>query len=153
GQMLVLSGEPGIGKSRLLGVARDAVRHSGHEIFEAECSPHNVNSSLFPFVEMLQRRLAFDGQPDSEKLDLLEEFARGRGLTEEPLPLLSSLLGLASEGRYPSPDLAPAMLREDTLEVLADLLLSPDSTSPSLLSIEDLHWADPSTLDLVTALV
>jgi class 3 adenylate cyclase/predicted ATPase len=147
GQTLVLRGEPGIGKSRLLGVARDAARRTGHDVFEAECSPHNVNSSLFPVIEMLLRRLSFDGRPDGEKLDLLEEFARSRGLTEESVPLLSSLLGLASP-----PDLPPAYLRERTLQILADLFVGPAAPSPSLLSIEDLHWADPSTVDLVTAL-
>ena len=85
GQTLVLRGEPGIGKSRLLGVARDAVRRTGHEIFVAECSPHNVNSSLFPVVEMLQRRLGFDSHPEAEKLGLLEEFVRARGLTDDSL--------------------------------------------------------------------
>ena len=153
GQTLVLRGEPGIGKSRLLGVARDAVRRTGHEIFVAECSPHNVNSSLFPVVEMLQRRLGFDSHPEAEKLGLLEEFVRARGLTDDSLSLLSSLLGLAADDRYPPLDLPPASLRERTLEVLADLLLNPAGRSPSLLSIEDLQWADPSTLDLMAVVV
>jgi class 3 adenylate cyclase/tetratricopeptide (TPR) repeat protein len=155
GRTVLLRGEAGIGKSRLVGAAEELARDRLHEVFAAECSPYDMNSALHPIIAMLARRLGIerDGAA-TEKLDLLENFVAGRGVaTEEALPLLAALLSIPTGDRYAELDLAPARRRERTLEILADLLLNAPDGSPVLLLIEDLHWADPSTLQLVASLV
>ena len=152
---LLVRGEAGIGKSRLLGMARDVARSQLHELFELECSPYDMNSALFPVTNMLRRRLGLEVvRPADEMLEVLERFAAGRGvLLDEALPLLAELFGIPSGERYPALDMAPPRRRQRTLEILADLLLHAPEGTPVLLLVEDLHWADPSTLELVGALV
>jgi tetratricopeptide (TPR) repeat protein len=106
-------------------------------------------------MEMLERRIGVEhDMPALEKLDLLEQFAAGRGVPlEEAVSLLAALFGIPAEDRYPPIDLPPAKQWQRTQEVLAELLLHSVGGSPTLLLIEDLHWADPSTLDLVGELV
>ncbi len=155
GQTLLVRGEAGIGKSRLLGAARNVASLGAHERFEAECSPYDSNSPLHPVVHMLERRLGFDAQmADTEKLDRIEEFVVQRGgRTGEAVPLLASLLSVNLSGRFPASDLPPAKQRQRMLQVLAELQLQAPGGAPTLVVIEDLHWADPSTLELVAALV
>ena len=152
---LLVRGEAGIGKSRLLGMARDAARSQLHELFELECSPYDMNSALYPVTNMLRRRLGLEiVRPPEEMLEALERFVAGRGVPlEEALPLLAELFGIPTGERYPALDMAPARRRQRTLEILADLLLHAPEGTPVLMLVEDLHWADPSTLELVGALV
>ncbi|MEP6733531.1 MAG: AAA family ATPase, partial [bacterium] len=155
GRTLLLRGEAGIGKSRLLRVAQLAARDHLHELFEAECSPYDMNSALHPVTKMLERRLGLEaGVTPATKLDNLERFVEGRGVPlEEAVPLVAALLAIPLGNRYPALDLQPARQRLRTLEILADLLLHSPDGSPVLLLVEDLHWADPSTLELVASLV
>jgi class 3 adenylate cyclase len=155
GQTVLIRGEAGIGKSRLLGAAKEAAGNRLHEVFEGECSPYHSNSALHPIIEMLERRMGLEhGLPTADKLDLLEQFAAGRGVPlEEAVSLLAALYGIPTGDRYPPIELSPARQRQRTLEVLAQLLLHSVGGSPILLTIEDLHWADPTTLDLVGELV
>ncbi|MBK8249810.1 MAG: AAA family ATPase [Gemmatimonadetes bacterium] len=155
GQAILLRGEAGIGKSRLLGAARSFAQESPHERFEAECSPYALNSPLHPVVRMIERRLDFsDHLEPAEKLDRIEQFVLARGgRLDEAVPLLASLLGVDAGDRYPASDLTPARQRQRLLTVLAQLQLRAPGGTPTLLVIEDLHWADPTTLELVATLV
>ena len=155
GRVVVLRGEAGIGKSRLLGAARRAARGRPHEIFEAQCSPYEVNSALHPVTEMLGRRLGVeDDTPSATILGRLQQFVALRGVRpDEAVPLLASLLTIPLDGHYPPSDLPPVRRRQRTLEILAELLLHGPDGSPVLMLIEDLHWADPSTLDLLEMLI
>jgi class 3 adenylate cyclase len=151
GRALLLSGEAGMGKSRLLEVTEQIAVRRLHEVFEAQCSPYQMNSPLYPIVEMIERRLGIeeDMRP-AHKLDLLEQFTAGRGvLVEEATAVMAGLLSTPTLDRYPEIDLPPARRLQLTIRVLADLLLHSVNGSPVLLLIEDLHWADPSTLDLL----
>ncbi len=155
GQTVLIRGEAGIGKSRLLGAAKEAAGDRLHEVFEAECSPYHANSALHPIIEMLVSRTGIvHDLPTADKLDLLEQFAAGRSVPlEEAVSLLAALLDIPTGDRYPPIELPPARQRQRTLEVLAALLLHSVGGSPILLLVEDLHWADPTTLDLVGELV
>ncbi|MEO8333504.1 MAG: adenylate/guanylate cyclase domain-containing protein [bacterium] len=155
GRTLLLRGEAGIGKSRLIGIALQTALDQVHDSFEVECSPYDMNSALHPITTMLDRKLGFSAEmaPD-EKLDRLERFIEGRSVAvDEAMPLLAALFSIPTGERFPSIALPPARQRQRTLEILADLLLHAPAGAPVLLLVEDLHWADPSTLELVAALV
>ena len=155
GCTLLLRGEAGIGKSRLLEAAEQIAITRLHEVFAAECSPYQMNSPLHPIVEMIERRMGSEkDMPPADKLDLVEQFAAGRGVRlEEAAPALAGLLSVPTLGRYPEIEIPSARRRQWAIEVLAELLLHSVGGSPVLLLLEDLHWADPSTLDLLREMV
>lgn len=155
GSTLVLMGQAGIGKSRLLEAAAQAAAGRLHEVFEAQCSPYQLNSPLFPILEMIERRVGIEeGMSAAVKLDLLEQFAAGRGVPlEQAAAALAALFSVPTLDRYPEIEMPPAKRLQWTIETVAELLLHSVGGSPVLLLIEDLHWADPSTLDLLAAIV
>jgi class 3 adenylate cyclase/tetratricopeptide (TPR) repeat protein len=155
GGTLLLRGEAGIGKSRLLEAAAQIAAGRLHEAFDAECSPYRMNSPLYPIIEMIERRMGIaENMPAANKLDLLEQFAAGRGLrVEEATPALAALIPVPTLERYPEVEMPPAKRLQWTIGVLAESLLHAVGGSPVLLLIEDLHWADPSTLDLLDQIV
>jgi class 3 adenylate cyclase len=155
GSTVLLRGEAGIGKSRLLTAAAQAASSHLHEVFEAECSPYQMNSPLSPVVEMLTRRMGIEEKmTPAHKLDLIEQFAAGRGVPlEEAASVLAELLSVPAMGRYPEIEMPPAKRRQWTIGILAELLLHAVGGLPVLLMTEDLHWADPSTLDLLGEIV
>jgi class 3 adenylate cyclase/predicted ATPase len=151
GCTLVLQGQAGIGKSRLL---EAAIQHAGNrvlEVFEAQCSPYQLNNPLFPIVEMIERRVGIEeNMSPTEKLDLLEQFAVGRGVPlEQAAVALAGLFSVSAAERYPELELPAARILQWTIEVVAEILIHSVDGSPVLLLVEDLHWADPSTLDLL----
>jgi class 3 adenylate cyclase/predicted ATPase len=155
GCTLLLRGQAGIGKSRLLEAASQAASTRLHEVFAAQCSPYHMNSPLFPIVEMIERRVGIEqGTSPGIKLDLLEQFAAGRGVPlEQGTVALAEMLSVSTLDRYAAIDVPPAKRLSWMIGIVADLLLHPVDGSPVLLLIEDLHWADPSTLDLLGEIV
>ncbi|MGB6742505.1 MAG: adenylate/guanylate cyclase domain-containing protein, partial [Terracidiphilus sp.] len=155
GCTLLLRGEAGIGKSRLLEAAAQLAANRLHEVFEAQCSPYQLNSPLFPIVEMIERRVGIeDGMSGAGKLDLLEQFAAGRSVPlEQAASALAGLFSVPTLERYPEIEMPPAKRLQWMTRVVADLLLHSVGGSPVLLLMEDLHWADPSTLDLLGEIV
>ncbi len=155
GGAILLRGPAGMGKSRLLEAARQISADSAHEVFEAQCSPYQVNSPLAPIAEMLERSLGFANQAAAEdKLDALAEFVGRRAAAPgEAAAALAELFSIPTLGRYSEIDIPPARRRQWMIDVLAGVLLHGANGAPVLLLVEDLHWADPSTLDLLTAMV
>jgi class 3 adenylate cyclase/tetratricopeptide (TPR) repeat protein len=155
GRTLLLSGEAGIGKSRLLEAAGQIALSRLHEAFQAQCSPYQANSPLYPIVEMIGSRLGIEAGTEAErKLDLLEQFTAGRGVrVEEAAPMLADLLSIPTQDRYPAVELPAPKRLSLAIELVADLLVHSVSGLPVLLLIEDIHWADPSTLDLLKEIV
>lgn len=151
GQLILLRGEAGIGKSRLLEAAKQGAGNRLHEVFEAQCSPYQMQSPLSPIIELLGRRMGLEpGMPIPDKLDLIEQFAAGRGVNLESAAMaVAELLSVPVGSRYPRLDIPPAKFQQWMIETLAELLSRSVGGSPVLLLFEDLHWADPSTLDLV----
>jgi class 3 adenylate cyclase/tetratricopeptide (TPR) repeat protein len=155
-RVLLIRGEAGIGKSRLMGMAREIAKDQLHEVFEVECSPYDMSSAFFPIVTMLRRRLGLDAaaQSPEQMLEVLERFAAGRQAPlEEALPLLADLFSIPTGDRYPPLEMAAARRRQRTLAILADLLQHAPDGLPVLILMEDLHWADPSTRELINALI
>ena len=149
GQVVLLRGEPGIGKSRLVEALRERVRGEGATRITFRCSPYYRNSALYPVIDHLQRFLQWqrDDAPEA-KLDTLERVLRTYRLPlEDVVPLFAALLSVPLPERYPPLNLTPQRQRQKTQEALVAWLLEEAERQPVLAVWEDLHWADPSTLE------
>jgi class 3 adenylate cyclase/predicted ATPase len=150
-QFVVVSAEAGMGKSRLLQVLHEGVAAGPHTWLECRCLPYYQNSALYPVIDLLQRLLDFRrDEPPAERWLRLERFLDPYELAApEPLALLGALLSLPGA----SIDLPPQRQKQSTLETILALLLALSRQQPLVLVVEDLHWADPSTLELLGLLV
>jgi predicted ATPase/class 3 adenylate cyclase len=155
-QVIELSGEAGIGKSRLVQVVKDHVADEPHIRWECRCSPYYQHTAWYPLIDLFHHTLHWqaDDTPD-DKLGKLEHAVRQYSLAlEETVPLLANLLSLPlPEERYPPLGLSPQRQRQKTLEVILAMLLELAEQQPVLFSMEDLHWADPSTLEFLSLVV
>jgi class 3 adenylate cyclase len=154
GQVLLLRGEPGIGKSRMVGAIRERITQEPHRVLECQCSSYHRNSALYPVIELLQRASGW-GNEDSpaQKLTKLEAMLAACGAClREVVPLFAALLSLP-QNQYPPLMMAPQRQRRVTLEALLALLESLSNQEALLFVIEDLHWCDPSTLEFISMLV
>jgi class 3 adenylate cyclase len=152
GQVVILSGEAGIGKSRLAQELKDHVAPEPHTHLECRGSPYYHNTALYPVTDLLQRALRW--QPDDtppEKLHKLETILSQYSLAlAEAVPLLASLVALAlPDDRYPPLTLTSQRQRQKTLETLLAILLAEAARQPVLFIVEDLHWVDPTTLEFL----
>ncbi|MFQ5946713.1 MAG: AAA family ATPase, partial [Anaerolineae bacterium] len=151
GQVVLVSGEPGIGKSRLVETVRDQVARDGFTRVTHRCSPYHTNSALYPVITQLQRMLGFQRDEAADaKLDKLERILREYRLPlEEVVPLFAALLSVPLLGRYPTLTLTPQQLKQQTMDGLVAWLMEMGERQPVLVVWEDLHWADPTTLEFL----
>jgi len=155
GHIVLLSGEAGIGKSRLLQVVKDEIIGATALRIEYRCSPYHQHSALYPIITHLERALTLrqDDTPE-DKLRKLEEALRPYPLPlAEMVPLFAALLSVPLSVLYPPPALTPQRQKQKTLEALLAWLLALTEQQPVLFVVEDLHWIDPSTLEFLTLLV
>nr|WP_272871499.1 adenylate/guanylate cyclase domain-containing protein [Ruegeria lacuscaerulensis] len=155
GQVITLSGDPGIGKSRLVEELRHEIAGDRRFGYRYQCSPHHTNSALFPVITGMRRAAGIaDQDSDAVQLEKLENIL---GLTDCPLvksmPLISSLLRIPTQGRYNELDLPPVQLRQATIGCLIDQVLQMSRQHPIIIVFEDVHWADPTTLELLRNLI
>ena len=152
GQVVLLSGEPGIGKSRLVEALKTELEHEETRCLELRCSPYTQNSALAPVIEHLQRTLQFRPEDTAnEKLQKLIVGAQHAApLEKEAIPLLAALLSLPHPDGYPPLTLSPQRQKEKTHEALVAWLGAEAKQQAVTYAWEDLHWADPSTLELLT---
>jgi class 3 adenylate cyclase len=151
GQVVLLAGEPGIGKSRLVQALRDRLTDEAHTDLGYYCSPHWCDSPLQPVIAQLKRAASLSRSDDpAQKLAKLETLlAQGRENIAQIAPLITSLLSIPSDERYPPLDMSPQLQRERTLAALVDQLARLSAHRPVLLIWEDVHWADPTSLELL----
>jgi class 3 adenylate cyclase/predicted ATPase len=151
GQVVLLSGEPGIGKSRLVRELRGRLGGEPHICLLRQCSPHHQTSPLHPVIEQLERAAGFErDDPPATKLDKLEVLlAQGTEKLDEAMPLVAALLGVPTGDRYALPELTPQRQKQRTLEMLVDQLEVLAAGQPVLLVYEDAHWIDPTTQELL----
>jgi len=155
GQVMLISGEAGIGKSRLCEAFQEHI--SGHAFtrLRYQCSPYHVNSVFYPIVDQLERAAGIEAQSGArEKLDRIEVLLRSSSDDiEHDVSLLAGLLSIPLDDRYPPLELGPVEQKEQTLESLLRQLEGLCAVRPVLMVFEDLHWADPSTLELLEMLM
>jgi class 3 adenylate cyclase/predicted ATPase len=151
GQVVLINGEPGIGKSSLVATMRHHVAQERYTRITFRCSPYHTNSALNPVVTHLEQMLGFERDETSgAKLDKLEQALRTKGLPlEESVPLVATLLSVPLEDRYPALTLSSQQQRQQTLDTLVAWLIEESEKQPALAVWEDLHWADPSTLEIL----
>ena len=145
GQLLLLTGEAGIGKSRITQALIDATASEPHIRISYQCSPYHADSSLYPAIQQLTFAagiMATDS--NDEKLDKLEAV-----LLNDNVALAAALMGLEAEERYGPLDLTPQQQRTRTLQALADELIALSRDKPVLFILEDAHWIDASTLEFL----
>ena len=155
GQVVLLSGEPGIGKSRLVQELKTHTATQSPVSVECRCSPNAQNSALAPIIEHLHRLLRFERNESPEaKVQKLEQMLTMYDFSlPDTVPLLASLLSLAVPESYPSLQLSSQKQKDKTLELLVMWLRKDAERQPLRVIFEDLHWADPSTLEFLTLLV
>lgn len=156
GQAVILSGDPGIGKSHLVEALERQVRYEGRLTRTFRCSAYHQNSALHPIMESIHRqfRIGRDDSTEVKVRKLAGGLGESAGQPEDLLPLLASLLSIPlPEDTYPPLNLSPHRQKEKTLDALAHWFLKDAREEPALLIFEDLHWADPSTLELLDLLL
>ena len=151
GQIVLISGEAGIGKSRLAAALAERIAGKPHTHFRYQCSPYHTNSALHPVIDQLERAAGFkaDDTPE-QRLDKLEALlALGTSQVQAVAPLFAALLSIPFGDRYPQLALSPAQQRRRTLAALLDQFESLARQQPILLLLEDAQWADDTSLELL----
>ncbi|MGE4095847.1 MAG: adenylate/guanylate cyclase domain-containing protein [Candidatus Binatia bacterium] len=153
GQVILLSGEPGIGKSRLALTLTEHVSQDGSLLYEARCSSYHQQSAWYPLIDVLQRTLLFTRQDtDAGKAEKLEQALVLHDM-QDRLPLFTALLSLPTPAQYPPLSLTPQKQKERTLQALVQVLRAQAERQATVFVWEDLHWADPSSLEFLTVLI
>ncbi|MGE0820624.1 MAG: adenylate/guanylate cyclase domain-containing protein [Candidatus Binatia bacterium] len=152
GQVVLLSGEPGIGKSRLVQELKEQVNAEGATRIEFRCSPYYQNSALYPIIDHLQRLLHFQSTetPQTKLAKLTELLSRYHFPRAETLPLLAAMFSLPPPEGAPPLSFSPQKQKQLTLAALVAWLLEEAERAVVCCTWEDLHWADPSTLEILT---
>lgn len=155
GQVVLLSGEPGIGKSRLVRELRPLVERDNAVRIEFRCSPYYQNSALYPVIEHLQHLLQWQKEDtvQTRVAKFQTMLAQYRFPQVDTLALLAALLSLPHPADVPPLTLSPERQKQKTEEVLIAWLLEEAERKPLYSAWEDLHWADPSTLELLERLI
>jgi len=151
GQIVLISGEPGIGKSRLAAALAERIAGEPHTRLRYQCSPYHTNSALRPFIAQVERAAGFKADETSaQRLDKLEAvLAMGASQVQAVAPLFAALLAIPFGERYPPLSLSPTQHRRRTLAALLDQFEGLARRQPILLSFEDAQWADATSLELL----
>jgi class 3 adenylate cyclase/predicted ATPase len=148
GQLVLLCGEPGIGKSRLTAALLERLTPEAHVRLRYFCSPQHTDSPLYPIISQMERAARFT-HTDTEqlKLDKLDAVLALASTSKQDAALLAEMLSLPNDGRYPALELDPQQRRQKTLEALFGQVETFARKNPVLMIFEDAHWTDPTSLE------
>jgi class 3 adenylate cyclase len=150
GEVVFLSGEAGIGKSRLTIALLEHLASEPHTRVRHFCSPQHTSSALFPIIRQMERAAGFaQNASPKEKLDKLDDLLRRSSTPPEDAALIAEMLSIANDGRYPALELSPQQRRRKTLEALTAQLEALARFNPVLMIFEDLQWIDPTSLEVL----
>ena len=154
GQVVLLSGEPGIGKSRLTAALLERLATEPHTRLRNFCSPQRTDSALYPTIGQIERAAGFahDDTPQI-KLDKLDALLVQSATSPQDAALLADMLSLQNDGRYPALEMTAEQRRQKTLEALVLQVAALARQNPVLMIFEDAHWADPTSLELFARIV
>ena len=155
GQVALITGEAGIGKSRVLTALSERIGDEPHVRVRYQCSPHHVNDAFYPITRQIWHAARFvSGELAAARLDKLEAMIARSGLEEKGIaPLVAALLSIPDEGRYPVLEMAPAERKERTITALMALFAGLAKDAPVLALLEDAHWIDPTSVDVFSRLI
>ena len=154
GQVVLLSGEPGIGKSRLIAAHLERLASEPHARLRHFCSPQHMDSALYPIISQMERAAGYahDDTPQA-KLDKLDALLTQSIASRLDAALFAEMLSVPNDGRYPKRELTPQQRRQGTLEALTARLEKLSSRHPVLMIFEDIHWIDPTSLEMLNRTV
>jgi class 3 adenylate cyclase/predicted ATPase len=154
GQVVLLSGEPGIGKSRLTAALLDRLSVEPHTRLRYFCSPQHTDSALYPVTGQIEHAASLSRNDTLQaKLDKLDTMLAQSSTSAKDAVLFAEMLSLPNDGRYPALELTPQQRRQRTLEALVAQIVALSRQNPLLMIFEDAHWTDPTTLELFGRLV
>ena len=148
GQVVLLSGEAGIGKSRLTAALLERVATEPHTRLRYFCSPQHTDSALYPIISQMERAAGFaHADTGQAKLDKLDAVLAQSFTPRQDAGLFAEMLSLPNDGRYPTLELAPQQRRQKTFEALTSQMEALSRANPLLMIFEDVHWIDPTSLE------
>jgi len=149
GQVVLLSGEAGIGKSRLTAALLERLATEPHTRLRYFCSPQHTDSALYPIIGQMERaaQLARDDNPQA-RLDKLDALLAQSSTSTQDAALFAEMLALPNDGRHPALELTPQQRRQRTLDALVSQMEALTRQNPVLIIFEDVHWTDPTSLEL-----
>src|SRR5262245_43069664 len=155
GQVILLSGIPGVGKSRLLHELKSHIQQEPHILLHYQCSPYHSQSAFFPVIEQIEKASQLTArEADADKIAKLRAYLPP--LTNnsiEPVLLIANLLSVSTESHHELSELTAQQIKNKTISTLVDMLLAFSLQRPTLCIFEDTHWIDPSTLELLDLII
>jgi class 3 adenylate cyclase/predicted ATPase len=154
GQVVLLSGEAGIGKSRLTAALLERLSTELHTRLRYFCSPQHTDSALYPIISQMERAAGLaHGDTAQVKLDKLDALLGQTSTSTQDMALFADMLSLPNGGRYPALNMTPEQRRQRTLEALGSQMVALSRSKPVLMIFEDAHWSDPTSLEAFSRVV
>ena len=154
GQVVLLSGEAGIGKSRLTAALLECLANEPHTRLRSFCSPQHTDSAFYPIIGQMERAAKLTrNDKQHAKLDKLDAMLAQTSTSAQDAALFADMLSLPNDGRYPALELTPQQRRQRTFETLVLQIAALSHQNPLLMIFEDAHWTDPSSLELFGRIV
>jgi class 3 adenylate cyclase/predicted ATPase len=155
GQVILLSGIPGVGKSRLLHELKSHIQREPHILLHHQCSPYHSQSAFFPVIEQIEKAARLTARDaDADKIAKIKAYLPpSANNSVEPVLLIANLLSVSTESHHELSELTPQQIKNRTISTLVDMLLAFSLQCSTVCIFEDAHWVDPSTLELLDLII